>query len=206
MLLETARAVLEDTTVAKLTMQDVARRARVHAALIHYYFRSKHGLVVALVDDFVARLEEDLSGRRSDAHVADALLSVIEAYAGLASRERYVSLVAIESLVRPEREVHPGSAVMDALATHVERALRRVTSQTAGGDGTSVSSEGTREPTDAADPRAITAHLVLDASLVCEDAALPDDARRSALARAVDRLLYGLFPRRTTGPAAASPA
>ncbi|MFF9361114.1 TetR/AcrR family transcriptional regulator [Streptomyces griseoluteus] len=55
-LLAVGRTLFADTSYDALSMDDIARQAHVAKGLIYYYFRSKRGYYLALVQDSVAEL------------------------------------------------------------------------------------------------------------------------------------------------------
>lgn len=89
------------------TTRDIAERSGVNKALIHYHFGSKDELLVALLDDYYARLTTALHeamGRRTT--LEEQALDVIDAYADfLAQNRTFCNIV--------QREVASGN--------HVER-------------------------------------------------------------------------------------
>ncbi|MHB8878547.1 MAG: TetR/AcrR family transcriptional regulator [Myxococcaceae bacterium] len=89
------------------TTRDIAERSGVNKALIHYHFGSKDELLVALLDDYYARLTTALlaaMGRKT--RLEDQALDVLDAYADfLAANRTFCSIV--------QREVASGR--------HVER-------------------------------------------------------------------------------------
>ena len=184
MLLDIAREALRTISVANLTIQDIARRARVHAALIHYYFRNKRGLILALVDDFVARLEQRLAEPiQEPVTSARALRTVAGRYAMLLAGEPYISSLALEALARPSvADVQLGNAVADALRAHVEQGMVAM----APGAEQSGFELGRAA-------RDLTAHILLATALVIADASLAPEARDAELDRAVARLADGFL-------------
>jgi AcrR family transcriptional regulator len=63
-LIATGRKLFADTSYDALSMDDIARHAGVAKGLIYYYFRSKRGYYLAIIEDSVA----DLVTRASDGH------------------------------------------------------------------------------------------------------------------------------------------
>ncbi|MFI2643778.1 TetR/AcrR family transcriptional regulator [Streptomyces sp. NPDC018610] len=55
-LIATGRRLFADTSYDALSMDDIARQAQVAKGLIYYYFRSKRGYYLAIVEDSVADL------------------------------------------------------------------------------------------------------------------------------------------------------
>lgn len=50
----------------KVTVKDIARRAKLHYGVIHYYFKSKDEIVSAMADSIIARYERLLAERIQD--------------------------------------------------------------------------------------------------------------------------------------------
>ncbi|MEU0053580.1 TetR/AcrR family transcriptional regulator [Streptomyces sp. NPDC006184] len=61
-LIAIGRKLFADTSYDALSMDDIARQARVAKGLIYYYFRSKRGYYLAIVQDSVAALVTSAAG------------------------------------------------------------------------------------------------------------------------------------------------
>ncbi|MFB0621031.1 TetR/AcrR family transcriptional regulator [Streptomyces sp. AGS-58] len=61
-LIAIGRKLFSDTSYDALSMDDIARQARVAKGLIYYYFRSKRGYYLAIVQDSVAALVTSAAG------------------------------------------------------------------------------------------------------------------------------------------------
>jgi AcrR family transcriptional regulator len=78
--------------------REIAERSGVNKALIHYHFGSKDELLVALLDDYYARLTAALLGAMGKSHELEAqALDVLDAYGDfLASNRTFCSIVQRE--------------------------------------------------------------------------------------------------------------
>ncbi|WP_374205392.1 TetR/AcrR family transcriptional regulator [Streptomyces sp. SP2-10] len=61
-LIAIGRKLFADTSYDALSMDDIARHARVAKGLIYYYFRSKRGYYLAIIQDSVAELVTSAAG------------------------------------------------------------------------------------------------------------------------------------------------
>ncbi|WP_051854839.1 TetR/AcrR family transcriptional regulator [Streptomyces sp. NRRL B-1347] len=61
-LITIGRKLFADTSYDALSMDDIARQARVAKGLIYYYFKSKRGYYLAIIEDSVADLVERAAG------------------------------------------------------------------------------------------------------------------------------------------------
>ncbi len=101
-LIAIGRKLLADTSYDALSMDDIARQAHVAKGLIYYYFKSKRGYYLAIVEDSVADLiSRAASGlelpRSSGCAAVDGYLR----YAGARTRPRTARSSPAESASTP---------------------------------------------------------------------------------------------------------
>jgi AcrR family transcriptional regulator len=80
-ILAAARTLVSVGGAAQVSMGDVAANAGVSKALVHYHFRDKDSLLLALVEaigDDVVRREREAAAREPVAHALDAYWSFLE--------------------------------------------------------------------------------------------------------------------------------
>ncbi|MFD3550234.1 TetR/AcrR family transcriptional regulator [Streptomyces sp. NPDC058655] len=78
-LIATGRKLFADTSYDALSMDDIARHAGVAKGLIYYYFKSKRGYYLAIVEDSVAELVAR-AGDESDLPDAERVRRTIDGY------------------------------------------------------------------------------------------------------------------------------
>lgn len=100
-ILDAARDEISRSGIAGATLRSIARRARVNPALLHYYFGSKTDLLVALVEEAYAELEEKVQKaiRAADDSAEQRLRSLIDALAELASQPHVAEILVHAVLV-----------------------------------------------------------------------------------------------------------
>ena len=82
-LLETARSLLAEKGLGQLSLREIADRAQVNPALLHYYFGSKDDLRAALQDSSFKHLVEKLTAISTDGkpheRMAQAITGLVDA-------------------------------------------------------------------------------------------------------------------------------
>jgi TetR/AcrR family transcriptional regulator len=113
-ILDAAHAVFLRTGTAGARMQEIAREAGVNSALLHYYFRSKERLAVAVF-------------HRAAAQLMPAVVAVLASEQSL--REKVTAFVEIE-LDRLTRTPYLPAYIISELAHHPERITQLVSGLT----------------------------------------------------------------------------
>ncbi|WP_327412802.1 TetR/AcrR family transcriptional regulator [Streptomyces sp. NBC_01233] len=110
-LIATGRKLFADTSYDALSMDDIARHAGVAKGLIYYYFKSKRGYYLAIVEDSVAELVARAGG---DADLPDAerVRRTIDGYLHYAEHHRAAYRTIVTGGVGCDAEV---LAVRDAV-------------------------------------------------------------------------------------------
>ncbi|MCB5910739.1 TetR/AcrR family transcriptional regulator [Streptomyces pinistramenti] len=78
-LITVGRKLFADTSYDALSMDDIARQAGVAKGLIYYYFRSKRGYYLAIIEDAVAGLAE-LAGSTHELAPYDRVRHTVDGY------------------------------------------------------------------------------------------------------------------------------
>jgi AcrR family transcriptional regulator len=123
-ILDAADSVFVRRGIDGARMQDIADRARVNKALLHYYFRSKTGLARAvwlrIAASFVPGVFEMLA---SDISLDEKIGRFVDTYHAVLSRHPYLMVFALsEAARRPE-------LVNDFYSAERRRAARRMISK-----------------------------------------------------------------------------
>ncbi|MFG2355193.1 TetR/AcrR family transcriptional regulator [Streptomyces sp. NPDC048521] len=104
-LIAIGRKLFADTSYDALSMDDIARQAHVAKGLIYYYFRSKRGYYLAIVQDSVADLVSSASsGLELDAR--DRVHRTIDGYLRYAEQHQAAYRTIVSGGVGFDAEVH----------------------------------------------------------------------------------------------------
>ncbi|MEV8534133.1 TetR/AcrR family transcriptional regulator [Streptomyces sp. NPDC051211] len=103
-LIATGRKLFADTSYDALSMDDIARQAGVAKGLIYYYFKSKRGYYLAIVEDSVAELVARAGGE-PDLPAADRLRRTIDGYLHYAEHHQAAYRTIVTGGVGSDAEV-----------------------------------------------------------------------------------------------------
>ncbi|MEU6576483.1 TetR/AcrR family transcriptional regulator [Streptomyces sp. NPDC046805] len=104
-LIAIGRKLFADTSYDALSMDDIARQAHVAKGLIYYYFRSKRGYYLAIIEDAVAGLVTVAAGGRELAAV-DHLHRTVDGYLRYAEHHQAAYRAIVSGGVGFDAEVH----------------------------------------------------------------------------------------------------
>ncbi|MFJ3664178.1 TetR/AcrR family transcriptional regulator [Streptomyces sp. NPDC090119] len=104
-LLAIGRALFADTSYDALSMDDIARQAHVAKGLIYYYFRSKRGYYLAIVQDSVAELVA-FAASGAELPQVDRLQRTIDGYLRFAEHHQAAYRTIVSGGVGFDAEVH----------------------------------------------------------------------------------------------------
>ncbi|MER8030631.1 TetR/AcrR family transcriptional regulator [Streptomyces bauhiniae] len=104
-LLAIGRALFADTPYDALSMDDIARQAHVAKGLIYYYFRSKRGYYLAIVQDSVAELVA-FAASGAELPQVDRLQRTIDGYLRFAEHHQAAYRTIVSGGVGFDAEVH----------------------------------------------------------------------------------------------------
>ncbi|WP_079154077.1 TetR/AcrR family transcriptional regulator [Streptomyces subrutilus] len=124
----TGRKLFADTSYDALSMDDIAKQAGVAKGLIYYYFKSKRGYYLAIVEDSVAELVARAGGE-TGLPAAERVRRTIDGYLSYAEHHRAAYRTIVTGGVGSDAEV---LAIRDAVreelvATIAESAYGRRT-------------------------------------------------------------------------------
>ncbi|MEW2315452.1 TetR/AcrR family transcriptional regulator [Streptomyces bauhiniae] len=104
-LLAIGRTLFADTSYDALSMDDIARQAHVAKGLIYYYFRSKRGYYLAIVQDSVAELVA-FAASGAELPAVDRLQRTIDGYLRFAEHHQAAYRTIVTGGVGFDAEVH----------------------------------------------------------------------------------------------------
>lgn len=113
------RKLFADTSYDALSMDDIARHARVAKGLIYYYFHSKRGYYLAIIQDAVAGLV-DLASGGVDLLPAERVHRAIDGYLRYAEHHHAAYRAIVSGGVGFDTEVHAiRDGVREAMVTTI---------------------------------------------------------------------------------------
>ncbi|MFF7205312.1 MULTISPECIES: TetR/AcrR family transcriptional regulator [unclassified Streptomyces] len=125
-LIATGRKLFADTSYDALSMDDIAKHAGVAKGLIYYYFKSKRGYYLAIIEDSVADL---VSGAASDTELprAQRVQRTVEGYLRYAQHHEAAFRTIVTGGVGFDTEVQSirGAVREELIATIAEGAYGR---------------------------------------------------------------------------------
>ncbi|MEU4998792.1 TetR/AcrR family transcriptional regulator [Streptomyces sp. NPDC021622] len=104
-LITIGRKLFADTSYDALSMDDIAKQAGVAKGLIYYYFKSKRGYYLAIIEDSVADLVAR-AGRHDDLPPVDRVQRTIDGYLRYAEHHQAAYRTIISGGVGFDAEVH----------------------------------------------------------------------------------------------------
>ncbi|MCX4694499.1 TetR/AcrR family transcriptional regulator [Streptomyces sp. NBC_01408] len=110
-LIATGRKLFADTSYDALSMDDIAKHAGVAKGLIYYYFKSKRGYYLAIVEDSVAELVAR-AGRDTELPAAERVRRTVDGYLHYAEHHHAAYRTIVTGGVGSDAEV---LAIRDAV-------------------------------------------------------------------------------------------
>ncbi|MEU5901013.1 MULTISPECIES: TetR/AcrR family transcriptional regulator [Streptomyces] len=104
-LIAIGRKLFADTSYDALSMDDIARHAGVAKGLIYYYFKSKRGYYLAIIEDSVADLVAR-AGRHDDLPPVERVRRTVDGYLRYAENHQAAYRTIISGGVGFDAEVH----------------------------------------------------------------------------------------------------
>ncbi|MEU6993518.1 TetR/AcrR family transcriptional regulator [Streptomyces sp. NPDC046465] len=118
-LIATGRKLFADTSYDALSMDDIAKQAGVAKGLIYYYFKSKRGYYLAIIEDSVTDLVAR-AGRHDDLPPVERVQRTIDGYLRYAEHHQAAYRTIISGGVGFDAEVHAiRDGVREALITAI---------------------------------------------------------------------------------------
>ncbi|MEV5149028.1 TetR/AcrR family transcriptional regulator [Streptomyces sp. NPDC052727] len=118
-LIAIGRKLFADTSYDALSMDDIARQAQVAKGLIYYYFRSKRGYYLAIIQDSVADLVTSAAGG-VQLPAVDRVHRTIDGYLRYAEQHQAAYRTIVSGGVGFDTEVHAiRDGVREAIVTTI---------------------------------------------------------------------------------------
>lgn len=118
-LIAIGRKLFADTSYDALSMDDIARQAHVAKGLIYYYFRSKRGYYLAIIEDSVAHLVS-YAASGLELPAADRVHRTIDSYLRYAEHHQAAYRTIVSGGVGFDAEVHAiRDGVREAIVTTI---------------------------------------------------------------------------------------
>ncbi|GAA3168589.1 MULTISPECIES: TetR/AcrR family transcriptional regulator [Streptomyces] len=118
-LIAIGRRLFADTSYDALSMDDIARQARVAKGLIYYYFRSKRGYYLAIIEDSVAGLVA-LAASGSELPPAERVHRTVDSCLRYAEHNQAAYRAIVSGGVGSDAEVHAvRDGVREAIVTTI---------------------------------------------------------------------------------------
>ncbi|MET8563015.1 TetR/AcrR family transcriptional regulator [Streptomyces flaveolus] len=118
-LIAIGRKLFADTSYDALSMDDIARQAQVAKGLIYYYFRSKRGYYLAIIQDSVAGLVTSAAGG-VQLPAVDRVHRTIDGYLRYAEQHQAAYRTIVSGGVGFDTEVHAiRDGVREAIVTTI---------------------------------------------------------------------------------------
>ncbi len=106
-----AREVLAEQGFPRTTIREIAERANVNPALLHYYFGNRAGLHTAVVEEIGKQIRASVeSSLRSLGGPRERMRALLRVYLTVLASEPYVAQMLIHHLLLSDRE-HPDAFV-----------------------------------------------------------------------------------------------
>ena len=125
LILEAAQAVFLEKGLAGARMQEIADRAGINKALLHYYFRSKEKLSALIIDRAISvilpRVRAVLD---TDLELFDKIRLVVDTYLTFVSRNSFLPLFIVNEVNRNPQFFF--RAVAEQERTHLDKFRRQV--------------------------------------------------------------------------------
>ncbi|MFQ5513591.1 MAG: TetR/AcrR family transcriptional regulator [Myxococcota bacterium] len=129
-LLRVAREVLAQRGVTRATIREIADRAGVNPALLHYYFGSKSGLHTALVTEVGKRIRTEIAGAGGrEGAFRERLRALVHTYVATLASEPFLAQMLVHHLLIAERPADDellseiGAPLVEAIRELIEGGL-----------------------------------------------------------------------------------
>ncbi|GAB3297868.1 TetR/AcrR family transcriptional regulator [Hymenobacter tenuis] len=125
LILEAAHAVFLEKGLAGARMQEIADRAGINKALLHYYFRSKEKLSALIIDRAISViLPRVMAVLDTDIELFDKIRLVVDHYLTFVSRNSFLPLFIVNEVNRNPQFFF--RAVVEKERTHLDKFRRQV--------------------------------------------------------------------------------
>jgi AcrR family transcriptional regulator len=125
LILEAAQAVFLEKGLAGARMQEIADRAGINKALLHYYFRSKEKLSALIIERAIAViLPRVMAVLDTDLELFDKIRLVVDTYLTFVSRNSFLPLFIVNEVNRNPQFFF--RTVVEKERTHLDKFRRQV--------------------------------------------------------------------------------
>lgn len=118
-LLDAGRQLLSERGSSGVTVREIAQRAGVHPALLHYYFETKSGLFAALVERVHERLSGALRALVPAGSAAERLEQWVRTCADVVAEDPYVCRLLLQELVQPDESTSLARSIRDLISAQL---------------------------------------------------------------------------------------
>ena len=125
LILEAAQAVFLEKGLAGARMQEIADRAGINKALLHYYFRSKEKLSALIIERAIGViLPRVMAVLDTDLELFDKIRLVVDTYLNFVSRNSFLPLFIVNEVNRNPQFFF--RTVVEKERTHLDKFRRQV--------------------------------------------------------------------------------
>jgi TetR/AcrR family transcriptional regulator len=125
LILEAAQAVFLEKGLAGARMQEIADRAGINKALLHYYFRSKEKLSALIIERAIGViLPRVMAVLETEMELFDKIRLVVDTYLSFVSRNSFLPLFIVNEVNRNPQFFF--RAVVEKERTHLDKFRRQV--------------------------------------------------------------------------------
>jgi TetR/AcrR family transcriptional regulator len=125
LILEAAQAVFLEKGLAGARMQEIADRAGINKALLHYYFRSKEKLSALIIERAIGViLPRVMAVLDTDVELFDKIRLVVDTYLNFVSRNSFLPLFIVNEVNRNPQFFF--RTVVEKERTHLDKFRRQV--------------------------------------------------------------------------------
>jgi AcrR family transcriptional regulator len=118
-LLDAGRQLLSERGSSGVTVREIAQRAGVHPALLHYYFETKSGLFAALVERVHERLSAALSALAPGGSASERLDQWVRTCANVVAEDPYVCRLLLQELVQPDESTSLARSIRELISAQL---------------------------------------------------------------------------------------
>ncbi len=118
-MLDAGRQLLSERGSSGVTVREIAQRAGVHPALLHYYFETKSGLFAALVERVHERLSTSLLALAPGGSAVERLEQWVRTCADVVAEDPYVCRLLLQELVQPDESTSLARSIRDLISAQL---------------------------------------------------------------------------------------
>jgi TetR/AcrR family transcriptional regulator len=118
-LLDAGRQLLSERGSSAVTVREIARRAGVHPALLHYYFETKAGLFAALVERVHERLGLALQTLPAAGLASERLEQWLRTCADVVAEDPYVCRLLLQEILQPDDQTSLARGIRELISAQL---------------------------------------------------------------------------------------